>query len=116
MKYQELQPIERELAEKQLLSDDIDKITDSLLRLTFHDMEWRWVQNKCINLSSHPSKEVRHTCIQCFGHIARIHGVLDLVVVLPLLMTMKEDAKLSGYVDDAIDDIEMFIDDMSLSH
>jgi hypothetical protein len=44
----------------------------------------------------------------CLGHLARIHGTLDLDVVEPALERVLRDPNTTGDVQDALDDIRVF--------
>jgi len=44
----------------------------------------------------------------CLGHLARIHGALDLDVALPLLYELAQEPALLGRINDPWDDIETF--------
>lgn len=108
MMYKELEPIDREQALAALASKDFKSVCDALLRLTLFEPDWRWAQDRCLSLYRHQSLEVRSTVATCFGHLARIHGKLDLHIVIPVLEQMKREAALRGVVDDSFDDINMY--------
>jgi len=109
MEYREPKALTRESAEKDLQAEDPAKICDALVGVAFHEADWRWVQSKCIELLSHRSTEVRGLAATCFGHLARIHGELDLNVVMPILERLRDDSDIGGRVQDALDDIQIYI-------
>jgi hypothetical protein len=43
------------------------------------------------------------------GHLARIHGQLDLERVEPRLRELRADPEVAGSAEDALDDIERFM-------
>jgi hypothetical protein len=110
MKYDRVNPISREEAIAAFASGDLETICDSLVRITFHDPDWQWVQAQCIVWARHPNADVRGLAVTCLGHLARIHAKLDLERVSPLLKELVADPDVSPRVDDALDDIEMFVD------
>jgi len=55
------------------------------------------------------SSDVVGFAITSFGHIARIHGNLNLGTVLPLLERLHDNPELAGRVEDAWDDIARFL-------
>jgi hypothetical protein len=58
----------------------------------------------------HADENVARVATLCLGHLARIHGELDLHCVLPHLHRQKRDRPaLAGTVDDVLEDISMFI-------
>lgn len=109
MQYQEVLPISREEAEDALLSSDPSVICDTLVRVTFYDPDWRWVQCMCLQFIQHQDKNICTCAITCLGHLARIHGVLDTEQVMPVLEALLNDPKVNGNVQDALDDIQTFI-------
>jgi len=109
MQYEEIDSISRSDAMVALDSDNPRDICKALVRLAFHDPDLRWVQSLCIELAEHSTVEVQSTAILCLGHLARIHRALDLEKVVPLLIDLRKNPLLSGRVDDAMDDIEIFL-------
>lgn len=110
MKYHEVNPITRLEAEQALSTCNADAICDALIRICYHDPDWRWVQDKCIEFTKHKNASVRGLAVVCLGHLARIHHTLDLELVIPLLDSLKDDPEIGGRVQNAIEDIEMFIE------
>jgi len=80
-----------------------------MLRLAFHDPDWRWVQDLCLRWTTDPDWQVRNGVVLALGHVARIHRRLDRDRVVPVLRTLSEDPRLKGTVDDALEDIDMFV-------
>jgi hypothetical protein len=109
MQYEEVDPISRSDALVALGLTDPRDICKALVRLAFHDPDLRWVQSLCIELTEHSTIEVQLTAILCLGHLARIHKALDLEKVAPPLIELRKNQSLSGRVDDAMDDIEIFL-------
>jgi hypothetical protein len=109
MEYREPIPISRTEAEEAFASGDSFRICDALVRITFHDLDWRWVQQWCIDFSKHPDLYIRGLAATCFGHLARIHGCLDLDIVLPILKDLLNDPDVGGEAKNAISDIRMFM-------
>jgi HEAT repeat protein len=109
MHYQEITPISREEADREFASGKPDRIREALFSITHHDSDWRWVQGQCLLYAKHESDEVRRAAAQCLGSLARIHGTLDLDIVLPVLSNLLKDAKVGGYAEDALSDIRIFL-------
>ena len=85
----EVTPITQSEAEAGLASGVPDTICDALVRITYHDPDWRWVQEKCLELAGHADPQVAGLAVTCLGHLARIHRVLDLEKVLPTLRRLQ---------------------------
>ncbi|MBF7092964.1 hypothetical protein IUY40_15635 [Flavobacterium sp. ALJ2] len=47
--------------------------------------------------------------VTCLGHIARIHRVIDKEKVLKAFESRKDDEAINGRIEDAIDDINVFV-------
>jgi hypothetical protein len=108
MQYQETLPISYEEAKEILKSDDSTRINDALVRLTYHNSDWQWVQDQCLQLVNHSDPVVKGLAVSCLGHLARIHKTIDTAKVLPILNSLLNDPEVGGRAEDAIDDIEMF--------
>lgn len=87
----------------------MDDVLRALLSAAFYDPDWRWVQNHCLNFLTHEDRDVRALAAICLGHIARIHGKLDVDIVLERLVPLKTDPLIGGSVQDALDDIKFFL-------
>jgi hypothetical protein len=109
MLFQEVLPISREEANAGLDSIDPGVLCNALVRVTYHDPDWRWVQTQCMRLAAHSDKNVRGLAVSCLGHLARIHGVLDTEEVLPLLNELLTDPEVAPRAEDALDDIKTFL-------
>jgi hypothetical protein len=105
--YQPIKPMSRLGATKALASSDPEQVSSALLSLAIHDSDWQWVQEVCLSALGHESYEVHATAALCVSHLARLHHYLDLDRVLPALDRLKTDARLSGRVEDVLDDLWM---------
>jgi hypothetical protein len=110
MKYEQPAPMSRDDAERALQSPDPEEICAALLASALHDPDWRWVQEQCLLGLQHSSEQVRALALTCLGHVARIHGHLDMERVLPVLTELRAHPALAGRVEDVLDDIEMFLE------
>ena len=84
-------------------------ICAALVSAAFHETDWRWVQGQCLAFLSHGNPDVRGVAATCFGHLARIHHVLDESVVRPALGSALNDPLISGRAEDALDDMSIFL-------
>jgi hypothetical protein len=110
LNYIEIPVYEKGTAVREIESGAPDRIALSLLALAFHETDWPWVQNLCVNFSNDLNNNVRGTAIQCFGYIARFRGTLDTEVAVPLVIDALSDSEdfVRGIADDALEDILMF--------
>ena len=110
MRFQEVTPISREQALTAFASNEVEAICDALIRITYHDPDWHWVQEQCVMFAEFPDVDVRGLAVTCLGHLARIHRRLNVKEVSPLLESLLNDPDVAPRVVDTIDDIKMFID------
>ena len=111
MCYEEINPISRRLAEHIFKSGSNDRIEEVLLRVTFHDEDWQWVQFYCLKFLEYPDKDVRAIAATCLGHLACIHGILDTRLVIPALKAHLTDSDVARNASEALDDIARFVTD-----
>ena len=105
--------LKRDRAELMLLlsSPEPTDILDGLLSAAYYDSDWKWVQGQCLAHLDHREHSVRGLSATCLGHLARIHKQLDLALVLPRLLLLKDDPEIGNSVQDALDDIAVFLQD-----
>ncbi|GAF51523.1 hypothetical protein [Rhodococcus wratislaviensis] len=111
MIYDELQPISRHETERLLASDDPEAVCRALVSAALFEEDWQWVESVCVRMANDPRPSVRGCAVTGLGHLARIHGVLDLDVVVPLLERLVADPKIGGRAEDALGDIRIFTTD-----
>lgn len=109
MQFQEVTPISREQALTAFASNKVEAICDALIRITYHDPDWRWVQEQCVSFAEFPDVDVRGLAVTCLGHLARIHRRLNLKEVLPMLKSLLNNPDIAPRVADTLDDIKMFM-------
>lgn len=109
LRYDEPPPIAREDAEDAFASDDVPRICEALVGVALHEPDWRWAQDRALELLEHDDAWVRGLAATCLGHVARIHGMLDEDTVIPALHAASDrDSGIAGRVDDALGDITQF--------
>jgi|SRR6516225_3897304 hypothetical protein len=109
MEFEQINPLNKQQAERAFASADTEKIVHALLGTTFHEPDWEWVESRCLQYLESPVPDLRNTAIICLGHLARIHRKLHKTKVVQELSKYLVDPDYSGRVEDALDDIEMFV-------
>lgn len=109
MKYVEPHEISREQAESAFESADPSAICHALVNLTFFEDDWKWMSDTCMRYVEGSDKNIALTAIICLGHVARIHHRID-DRVLARLNELKSDPVLGGTAEDALSDVEIFVD------
>ena len=88
---------------------DPDTLSRVLIGLAFHEPDWRWAQDRCLEALGHQSPVVRGLAATCLGHVARIHKRLELERVRPRLLALQDDPYAGGRARDALADIARFL-------
>ncbi len=98
---------ERAALERNDPAEPITAILSAALRST--DREF--AQGVCVKLSNHEHFNVRGNALLGLGHIARIDGRLDEMIVAPLITAGLQDGHefVRGQAESAKDDIEEFL-------
>jgi HEAT repeat len=113
MRYEKINPLSRQEAETIFKQRDAEAMSDALLSVTFHGEDWHWVQSSCLMFLEDPDTKVRAVAATCLGHLARIHGIIDVATVVPALEPHLSDPEVGGRASDALDDIAMFVKNVS---
>ncbi|WP_437926231.1 hypothetical protein WMF37_45565 [Sorangium sp. So ce291] len=102
----------RDEAKKILQGDSVDSICETLIALALHEPDRVWVEERCLECTTHPQMAVRAIAATALGHLARLHKTLDLGRVLPRLQALTTQASTAEYARAAIDDIRTYVPEM----
>ena len=110
-KYEEIGPWSHEDVEQAIRADDIEALLRAVIGVSMHDDDWRYAQDLCVRLSSHPHFNVRGNAVLGFGHIARVHRQLERSLVQPIIQAALRDESdyIRGQADSAMDDTAFFL-------
>jgi hypothetical protein len=106
---QGLGPITAEAADRALASGDPGEISMALLRLALHGPDWERAERLARKHTGHPAVWVRRNAATALGHVARVHGRLDLDLSLPELNRLLDDPEVRDWADAALDDVETYL-------
>ena len=109
MHYETPQPHSKREAVEAFGKGEPRKISEALIGLALNDPDWRWVQDAALRYLESPDEALRMTAATAIGHLARLHGTLDLGRVVPALQRLLTDPATEGRANDALDDITMFV-------
>ena len=93
---------------KDLLSDDVEEQIRAILSISQHD-DWHFAQAVCFKYGRHPNPDVRNISVLGLGHVARIHGAIDIGSVLELVGELRQAKRAHGFIEDMFDDIMVFV-------
>ena len=109
MKYESPGVWSKEDAARVFSGHDNVKIPDALLGIVNSVGDYEWVVDQCLSFLDSKDEWVAKTAIICLGHIARIHRKIDRKKVIPALEKAALRDELSENVENALEDIEMFV-------
>jgi len=109
MKYQEVLPINKNDAERIFASDNLEKIREALVAVSFYEEDWKWAQDECLKFLSHENNIISGLAATCLGHIARVHGKIERGKVLKELNSRLNNLEIAGRIEDAMSDIDIFV-------
>ncbi len=111
MKYEQIEPIDRNQAEKLLGSNRRDAICRTLVSVATFESDRRWAQAQCLKFARHDDPFVRGVAATCLGHLARIHGAIDEDEVVPVVCELlrDKDPATRGKAQDTLSDFSTFL-------
>jgi hypothetical protein len=99
----------KQMVEKAFVSRQPKVICHALVAAAFCEPDWKWVQDKCLYFLQNADPEISGLAATCLGHVARIHQKLERDKVIAALDARRENSEIAGRIEDALDDINMFI-------
>ena len=109
MDYKESPEINKKDAEAAFASGNVKSICEALVSISLYEKDGKWAQNKCLEFLGSENSEIKAVAVTGLGHIARVHRQLDKEKVLAALASNQYDVAIAGQIEDAIDDINMFV-------
>ncbi len=109
MEYEDLPAIPREEAIVELESEDPERVSCALVRLTLHDSDRAWLEALIVQHLQSNDPWIRGVAATCAGHVARLHRSLDTTRIVPLIERLGADPRTVGRMEDALEDIELFV-------
>jgi hypothetical protein len=111
MKYETIEPISKDRAERLLAKDDRETICRTLVRVAMFEEDRHWAQSQCVRFASHEDSFVRGVAATCLGHLARIHKAIDEDEVIPVVRRLLQDRDplTRGKAEDTISDFSIYL-------
>jgi hypothetical protein len=107
--YKPVSDLARDQIDRDLCSGDPERISEALYSATYHDPDWRWVQDQCLKYLDHEALKVRWTAATCLGDLAMFHKKLELNRVLPCLRAAALDQSIRDPAETSISFIEQSV-------
>jgi hypothetical protein len=82
-----------------------------LIHCGMYEGDWQWLQQKCIEFSTHSDPNIRGTAALCLGYIVEFHRALHTKTVVPILHKLRKDGNgfVAGYANTALDSIRHWV-------
>lgn len=111
MKYETIEPISRDEAERLLAKDSREAICRTLVRVAMFEPDRRWAQSQCLRFAGHKDASVRGVAATCLGHLARIHKAIDEDEVIPVVRQLLADSnpQTRAIAEDTISDFSIYL-------
>lgn len=92
-----------------LASGQATEIADALVGLVLSDPDWEFAEITCLALLGHSESQIRGLAVTCLGHVARVHGRIDVAAVSAAIETAAaRDPAVARRAADALDDIRQY--------
>jgi hypothetical protein len=111
MKYETIEPISKDRAERLLAKDQRETICRTLVRVAMFEPDRHWAQSQCLRFASHKDSFVRGVAATCLGHLVRIHKAIDEDEVIPVVRQLLQDRdpQIRAIAEDTISDFSMHL-------
>ena len=111
MKYETIEPIGREQAQRLLAKENREVICRTLVRVAMFESDRRWAQSQCLRFAGHKDSSIRGVAATCLGHLARIHKAIDEDEVIPVVRQLLADSdpQTRAIAEDTISDFSIYL-------
>lgn len=90
-------------------SNDISLVCNAVVSSSEYIDDYEWLVTQYSLLLNHENAEVRGITVTCIGHLARLYKIADKNQLLRLLKPLLSDEMLVGRAEDAIDDVNSYL-------
>ena len=84
-------------------------ICEAMIALALTEPDRQWMERQLVELMRDADGSVRSIAALAVGHLARVHGQIDLEEVMPVLQELLGDGEAAGNTANALDDIGTFV-------
>ena len=108
LRYEAVRDLDASQTYTDLRSSDVDLVSRAILTISWHE-EWTSAQETCLEFARHEEYWIRKNSITGLGHIARIHGAIDIGSVLDLFGRLTKAGVPAYEFADMFGDIMVFV-------
>jgi len=111
MKYETLEPINKDQAADLLGEGGRETICRTLVCVATFEPDRHWAQTQCLRYANHKDSFVRGVAATCLGHLARIHKTIDEDEVMPIVRQLlrDKDPQTRAIAEDTISDFSIYL-------
>lgn len=84
-------------------------IREATIALALTEPDRQWMERQLVELMRDADGSVRSIAALAVGHLARVHGQIDLEGVMPVWWDLLEDSETAGNAANALDDFSTFV-------
>ena len=106
--YEDVRDLNRSQMYKDLLQGDAGDQVQALLSISQQD-DWHFAQDVCFKYARSLYPDIRRISITGLGHIARIHGAINMGSVWELVGDLRHTGRDDGAIEDMLGDIIIFV-------
>jgi hypothetical protein len=106
--FESVRAIDNSKIYRDLLADDADEQIRAILSISWDD-DWYFAQDVCLSYARSSDPDVRNISIVGLGHVARIHGAINIGSVLALVGDLRRAGRDHGSIEEMFDDIMVFV-------
>ncbi|MFI9487394.1 hypothetical protein ACIG47_13470 [Promicromonospora sp. NPDC052451] len=107
--YRQPTPLGRDDLEQARADHDVPIICEAAIALALTEPDRQWMESQLVELMRDADGSVRSIAALAVGHLARVHGQIDLDEVTPVLRDLLEGSEARGNAANALDDISTFV-------
>ncbi|WP_033838261.1 hypothetical protein [Mesorhizobium loti] len=106
--YEDVRDLDRSQTYKDLLQGDVMDRVRAILSISQQD-DWHFAQDVCFKYARSPDPDIRNISITGLGHIARIHGAINMGSVWKLVGNLRHTGRDDSAIEDMLSDIMVFV-------
>lgn len=92
-----------------IVNGEVESKCDAIVRAVHSISDYHWLVSEFESLLKDSDVQVRGVTVTCIGHLARLHDEADKAQLIKMLNTLSDDEEIQGRVEDAMDDIDIFL-------
>jgi hypothetical protein len=111
MKYETIEPISKDQAERLFSESERETICRTLVRIAMFEVDRHWAQSQCLRFAVNKDSAIRGVAATCLGHLARIHRAIDEDEVIPVVRKLLQDSdpQTRAIAEDTISDFSIYL-------